>query len=334
MELEYKLEDFEEIDPSVFNKEKDNNPENIDNTPIEETVNKPYQPQGDFSREEELLNYWLENDLLMINPEEDEITSVEQALEIDARRRSEVLENQIKDYLVESFPEDFKILAQAVINEGITDVKSIINLYKDFVQEEPAEMDESRAKQTVERHYKDKLSYDQDLLDITVETLIAKNKLIDTAKQIEKVEYSAQTERKKIELEKEVQRQTELKKQAEQQNQLYINNINQEIESRSWNKNIKKEVQNDYLSGRTIEKIKDLLQDPSTAPDIAMLVHRLYQKDQGGKINLNMEAIKELVSSQTVKELKDEQKRKAYNFRFGSLRKPSADEIDMSDYEY
>ena len=333
MEFEYSLEDFDEIDLSVAEPNKTTPP-----APIEEpddTGSKVIDNNSEPTNEEALLNYWLEKGLIMVNPEEDEIDSIETALEIDNKRRTELLENQVKDYIVSSFPEDFKILAQAVLNEGITDIKTIISLYQDSVKEEVSqELDDNRAKMIVEKHYKDKLGYDQDLLDLTVETLITKNKLVDTAKQIEKVENSVREERRKIEMEKEIQRQADMRRQAEEQNQRYIDNINQQIESRSWNKNIKKEVQEDYLSGKTIEKIKDLLQNPQTAPDIAMLIHRLYQKDQGGNINLNLGAIKEIVSSDTLKELKNEQKKKAYNFRFGSLRKMADDADDMSEWEY
>lgn len=333
MEFEYTLEDFEGIDSSLLKKEGTESPAPVTNLetpelPITEMTEAGSSPDND----EALLNYWLEKGLIMINPDEDEINSIDEALEIDARRRSELIEIQMRDYLVQSFPEDFKIIADAVINQGVGDVKTLLNLFKEDDIQTPQEVNEKTARAIVEKHYKEKLNYDEDLLDVTIETLITKNKLVDTAKQIEKVELAAKEEKRRVEVEKEVQRQIEAKKQIEAQNQRYLQTINQEIESRSWSPNIKKEVQQEYLAGTTVEKIKDLLQDPYTAPDIAMLIHQLYEKDKNGKIRLNLNSVKNLVSSQMTQELKQEQKKKAFNFRFGSLKKAN-DEFDLSEWE-
>ena len=287
--------------------------------------------EDDLSNEEKLVNYWIEKEYLMINPEEDKIESMEDALRIDAERRTDF----IKDKLIEQFPEDFRILADGVINHGVKDIRKILELMAgNTANESSAAVTEEKAIETLKAHYTD-LGYDADEIDMDVASLKSKNKLIPAAERLIARQNEVENKQKQLEMQQEVERQKIAEAENVRQYQEHQNLIANEFKQKTWKDDAKRQIAEEYFKGVTVEKVKHLLTNPTTAADFAMLVSRMFRTDDKGTISLNMDSLVDLASAKEAKNIKNKMQQKAFGspVRFGNVKRASQPDLD-SDYDF
>lgn len=322
--LNKELEQNEETDTSKENEidEKDN-ANNDTNTDVDTS-------EDNLSNEEKLVNYWIEKEYLMINPEEDKIESMEDALRIDAERRTDF----IKDKLIEQFPEDFRILADGVINHGVKDIRKILELMAGQTSNENTAVTEEKAIETLKAHYTD-LGYDADEIDMDVASLKSKNKLIPAAERLIARQNEVENKAKQLEMQQEVERQKIAEADNLRQYQEHQNLIANEFKQKTWKDGTKRQIAEEYFKGVTVEKVKHLLTNPTTAADFAMLVSRMFKTDNKGTISLNMDSLVDLASAREAKNIKNKMQQKAFGspVRFGNVKRATQPDLD-SDYDF
>lgn len=286
----------------------------------------------ELSDDERLINMWVEKEYLLINPEEDEIGSIEDAFKIDAKRRTDF----IREKLIDSFPDEFKMLAEGVINHGITDIKKILELMEHKDPNAQRELDDDYAAEIVKKHYSD-IGWDEEDIEMDIKDRKAKNKLIGMAQRVLERQNEIEDKTRKIQMEREIERQkleeeTNRKKQQDHQDQL----VNQ-FKQKAWREDTKKQIAEEYFKGTTIEKTKHLLHSPETAADFAMIVSRIFKTDPQGNVSLDMNSLVDLVKTKEVKKIKNELSQKAFSnkIRFGNAQRQSqSEDIDMSEYDF
>lgn len=332
---ELNLTDFElDFDLEQFNKEeiKDKKIEEKEEEAIEkeEIIEKEVEDL-DTSEDERLVNLWVDKKYLMINPEEDEISSLDEALELDAKRRTEYIATKVKEDLIENFPEEFKILADAVLNHKVTDVKKLLTFYDSDIKEE--EMNEKSAKSILAEHYKE-IGYDQEEIDYHVESLSEKGKLISAASKIQERNLEAEKKIRQAEIQANIEKEKAIKKEEEQRNQMIFEALQEEFNNKPWETDTKKKLYNEYMTGITIDKAQALLQDPKTAADFAMLIAKIYQQDDKGRVSININPfIKQIKTEKNTEIKKSLEQEKSTRIRFNTTKKQN-DEFNLSDYEF
>jgi len=330
---EYEIDFVDEDDLDINPIEGDlNNDADLD---IQDPTDNPEpQPLGndELSDDEKLINMWVDKEYLMINPEEDQIESIDDAFKLDAQRRTDF----IKEKLIESFPEDFRILAEGVINHGVTDVKKILEMMSAGNSNTERELDDAYAAEIVKKHYQD-VGWDEEDIEMDIRDRKEKNKLIGVAQRILDKQNEVENRQRKIEIEQEVARQkieeeANRKKQEEHQ-ALLINQFKQ----KAWREDTKKQIAEEYFKGATVQKAQHLLTSPDTAADFAMIVSRIFKTDPQGRISLDMNSLVDLVKTKEIKNIKNDLNQKAFSnkIRFTNVqRQPQADDIDTSEYEF
>jgi len=323
------IKDFE-IEGFDFNEEMfeiDNNIQEQEQEIPAEQENKAEDTLPEqLSHEEELVNLWLENNLLMIDPDQDEISSLEDVLKLDAERRTEYVKNAI----IDRFPDKFKMLANAVINDGIEDIDSILSLMNTNNKENVAISPED----AIRNHWKE-LGLDDDIIDMDIETLRENNKLEFAAQKLIEREQKQQERERELIIKNEIEKQKIQREQEERQRLEHANYISNQIDTKPWNSEVKRIVKEEYFTGQTFEKIRQLATNPDTAAELAMLISRIYEQDKD-RVKLNMSSLVDIVKGQEGKKLKEawgDKTLKGGKIRFGQVRKPEENSY-LDDYEF
>lgn len=304
-----------------------NEPIEEDNTVIDDNTIGDNVDQ--LSKEEELVNYWIENEYVMVDPEKDEIKSMEDVLRIDAQRRTDYIKNTI----IESMPDKFRLLADAVINKGISDIEPILQMMKGETKSND-ELNDSRATEIVTEYFKD-LGYDDDDIEMDLVSLKDKNKLLQTAQRIVAKNNQIEDSKRQIEVEQEIKRQTEQQEKIRLAEQQRYNTISTEFANKDWKKEVKQQIAEEYFEGKTFQKVRLLAENPQTAADFAMLVSRIFTIDKDNKIGIDMTSLTDLVKAKEAGKIKENWNSKLSNsktVRFGNMQKATPKEDDLSNW--
>ncbi len=176
--------------------------------------------------------------------------------------------------------------------------------------------------------------WDEEDLEMDLETLKSKNKLIPAAEKIVAKQNEVKQRERQIEIEKEVERQKQEKEEYENNMRQQAQLIQSQFESKSWDKKIKTEIANEYFTGITINKINSLLVNPETAADMAMVVSRIFKSDAKGNVSLNLDSFTDLVKGKEGNRIKKEWTEKSNKVRFGTAKKSQDIQEDMGNFDY
>ncbi len=333
---DFEISDFElDYDPFV---PQDNTEEPVDNNPEEDIIDTPtediQEPNLPENFEENWVQYGIDNQYLMIGDEDiPNISSIEDAFKIDAARRTELIQKA----LVDSFPDDFKVIAHAVLEKGINNPRQLLEiLANNSGQEAEQEFNEAMAHEVIKTHHA-ALGYEDIEIDMVVEELKSRDKLMSVAQKIYDREQEANKKLKSVELEKEIARQAAEREEQERVQRENARILNEQFEEKSWRKDTKEKIKKEYLYGTTFKKIEQLALNPTTAPEFAMLVSRIFEQDSKGNIRLNMSSLTDLAASKEAKKIKESWSntiKTNTRVKFGGPSKANVNNTLTEDYDF
>lgn len=312
----------EEVKEEIVQEEPKQKPEE-DQEPIETKE----EEESEVSVEELLFKAGVEEGYLLLD-DDYEYSSLEEALAEDAKNRTEL----IKQRLVESFPEEFRFFANAVINQGVTDVKTILEAMNSDTTEVVSEdkLSDDQARTILEKFYK-KQEMDDDDIETIIDNLEVKDKLKKSAVTVLRKEAEVKQKEREEKIKNEVLKQQQEQEQRRLEAQKRAQEMQDLIASREQSSKVKQTVQNELFSGQTIEKVKQIFNQPDTAIDFSALVSRLFTVTKDNKVSLNMEALSEFAKKESGEAIKKTWKEKALGSKIKDLRvtkKSDRDELD------
>lgn len=340
---EFDFEEFEQPTSPTEEAVVDNstNEQDIDDVVTDEPqTSKPevLTKENEFEYSEDtdsiFLNVLKDQDyLLLVDEQGNDISSTVTDLNSALQLHVQNINNLVIENIYEKAGVEGSLILKAIINDNITKPSELLKIFTQVEESyKPVVVTEDNAENILREYYKSEQFEDDDIEEM-IQGLILKDKLLGYAEKFVEKKNKQLDAQKQEKIQAEQQRQLAEKQQQEREIKQQTEMLKSTVESKSWDKKVKSSVISDLTSGATNTMLVELLSNPEAAPDLAMIVSRIFKKTKNGAV-VDLSGLEDIAKSAIGKKITDNYKAAIFTNK-GKTTQSITPKIDVSaEYEF
>jgi hypothetical protein len=259
------------------------------------------------------------------------VTTLTEALDLHVRN----INNIVIQKIYEKAGEEGGVILKAIIDDGITKPSELLKIFADATTADKfITVTEDNAETIMRNYYKNNEQFDDEEIEEMIQNLILKDKLQNYAERIAEKQNKQIQQEQQEKIQKEQQRQIAEKQQREREILQQTEEMKSTVESRKWDKKVKAQVVSELTSGATNDKLIKLLSNPQAAPDLAMLLTRIYKETKKDGAIIDLSGLEDLAKSAIGKKITEKYAENLFSNK-GKTTQSVSKQVDWSnDFEF